>query len=96
MRLMVLDETQYPSKIRAAVPGDVADPAALGVVHPQPTASAVWSVQHNLGTRRLDVTTFDEAGRLMIGGPRWSEATDNRLYIDFSRAVAGTAIIRPL
>ena len=96
MRLMVLDETQYPSKIRAAVPGDVADPAALGVVHPQPVASAAWSVQHNLGTRRLDVKIFDASGEEVIAGPRWSEATDNHIFIDFSRAMAGTAIIRPL
>lgn len=94
--LVLYDNTQSPPRMRAAVPGDVADPTFLGVVHPQPVPALVWSVQHNLGTRRLDVTTFDESGLMIFGEPRWSSATDNQLFVDFCRPVSGTAVVRPL
>jgi Ethanolamine utilization protein EutJ (predicted chaperonin) len=83
-------------RFRAAGPDDVADPGALGRTHVQEDPSAVWSVQHNLGTRRMAIHVFDDTGAEVVGEPRWSEATENHIFLDFCRAVAGHAVVRRL
>lgn len=75
--------------IQALAAGGV---AAAPEVIPITTANTVWSLPHNLGQRFVSIQTIDDAGNLIIGDPNYVDA--NNATVTFSRAVAGTAVVR--
>lgn len=62
---------------------------AGGYTHVQTTASAVWTIQHNLGYA-VAPTVLNPNGEIVFGWtPSWSNA--NTLILTFPVALAGTA-----
>jgi hypothetical protein len=96
VKYAVYDETATPPRIRCVTGGDVIAQAGPSFVHLQDTPASAWEVQHNLGSKLLDVKTFLTTGEEVVGDPDWTGATVNRLSIKFARDLTGTAVIRSL
>ena len=62
-------------------------------LHVQGSASASWSVQHNLGSKPVAVWTFRTDGSLIFGEPDYAGATANLLTINFCEPVSGSAYV---
>jgi len=63
-----------------------------GYIHPQASASATWSVVHDLGVQDVSVTVYGEDNKVMM--PIDIETISvNALTITFGEAVAGKAVI---
>lgn len=61
-------------------------------VHVESPAANAWVIAHNLDFKYVSVLTVSDTGDWIIGDVTWTN--DNRVDIAFSRAVAGTAVIR--
>lgn len=57
-------------------------------VHTQTAASAIWTVNHNLG-KYCSVTVVDSGGNIIVGNVEY--VNTNKLFIRFSSAVSGRA-----
>lgn len=53
----------------------------LSYVHNQLTASDMWEVEHNLGTKFVNTVITDELGNEVITLKDWADSTDNLLII---------------
>jgi hypothetical protein len=96
---MALSQVVYDSTAKTFRPWDpLSDPPLAGqsFIHVQADPAAIWVVPHNLGTRALDIRTFDAAGAEIHGSPDWAAATTAVVLISFTVPVSGTAYIRPL
>jgi hypothetical protein len=96
VKYVVYDDTTNPPHVRCVTNGDSLSPAGLSFVHLQDVPADTWSVQHNLGSRLLDVKIFLTSGEEVTGDPDWTGATVNQLSIKFARSLSGTAVIRSL
>lgn len=66
-------------------------PQAIRYTHVQATASATWSVTHNLGTRPGGVMVVDSGDTMVLGDV--AHVSDNALTITFSAPFGGKAYI---
>jgi len=60
----------------------------------QETPSAVWNIQHNLGTKSFTVFTVNDSDDQIIGAADAKASTDNLTVIRFSEPLSGTAYLR--
>lgn len=67
-------------------------PGGASFVHPQAVAAAHWIVNHSLNFQFVSVLTVSTTGDWIIGDVAWTNA--NRVDINFSKAVSGTAVVR--
>jgi hypothetical protein len=65
-------------------------------LHVQAAPSAVWNVQHNLGSRPVLVLTFDAAGGQVFGEPDHAGSTANQISVAFSEPLAGRAYVNTI
>lgn len=71
--------------------GPQGDPSGpVSYTHTQYSASATWSITHNLGYRP-NVTVSDSAGTIIEGGITYP--TSNTIVLNFSSAFAGNAYL---
>lgn len=70
--------------------GPSGDPATVFYTHNQPTASAVWTINHNLGGEPTAVV-LDSAGTQCEG--TFSYPSKNTMVITFTSAFTGTAYV---
>ena len=59
--------------------------------HIQPTSSAKWDIQHDLGTYPT-VTTLDALGNLIVGETTYLDS--NRVIVSFSEPISGKAYLK--
>ena len=69
-------------------------PLAQGssLTHIQNTASATWTISHNLNQRYVDVQVIDSAGNSVWASIEYTST--NVVTIGFSAPIVGTAVIR--
>ena len=61
--------------------------------HNQTTASDVWNIQHNLGSRAVNMFVVDTDGDQIIGQQDAQASTINLLVLRFSEPLTGTAYL---
>ncbi len=73
------------------VPGLGGQVIPKGYIHPEPTPSALWLVNHNLNSEDYVVFVVDDTG-LQIFPNSIVTTDDDNVLIDFNTAVAGMAV----
>lgn len=76
--------------IRVTAPGPQGNPADVFYVHTQSVASAVWTINHNLGGQPTAVV-LDSAGTQCEG--TFSYPSNNQMVITFTAAFTGVAYV---
>lgn len=76
--------------IRVTAPGPQGNAADVFYVHTQSTASATWTINHNLGGEPTAVV-LDSAGTQCEG--TFSYPSKNQMVITFTAAFTGTAYV---
>lgn len=76
--------------IRVTAPGPQGNPAQVFYVHTQSVASAVWTINHNLGGQPTAVV-LDSAGTQCEG--TFSYPSNNQMVITFTAAFTGVAYV---
>lgn len=67
-----------------------ADGGLAAYTHTQGSASATWTINHNLG-RKVSVTLFTVGGMQMLGDV--THTSINQAVVNFASAVAGSALV---
>jgi hypothetical protein len=92
--LLVYDGAATPPVIRPPESSDVVAPFANSYEHNQVISSYTWYIQHNLGSKQLDIKIFLSNGQEVVGDPDWANATNNLISVRFSRGLVGKAYVR--
>ncbi|MDR1872038.1 MAG: hypothetical protein LBS60_09025 [Deltaproteobacteria bacterium] len=93
---MVYDANVTPPQARVVEAGDRVSVHASSYTFIQDTPNALWSIQHNLGTKELAIDTFLSTGERIFATADWASATVNHIDIIFANPKAGTAIVRAI
>jgi hypothetical protein len=92
IRQAVTDETTRATNAEAGLQTQINTINASPYLHAQNTASAVWTIPHNLGKQFVDVQIIDNTGTTSEAEITYTSA--NIVTLNFSIPMTGSAIIR--
>lgn len=78
------------NQVTVTSPGPQGNPAEIFYTHNQPTASNVWTINHNLGGKPTAVV-FDSANTQCEG--TFSYPSNNQMIITFTGSFTGVAYV---
>ena len=78
----------------------LADPQPDGLSsvyeHIQASPANVWVLNHDLGSKLVEVVIFTAAGVRVYADPDYASASSNSIAVQFSEPLAGRAFVRSL